>query len=168
MGAIFPPPFSETPQRRHDHDLDRCRWILSADPQLVPDAVVLEESRIRRRPSWLISARRSCIQAQWLRRSRRRSRSGSETHSTLPLAERRSTRRLPRVNPVKGFATVDGHGPHQRRGHRHDRCARRRQSSFGALRDVGVSVVMISQASSEHSICFAIPEVTSRSCALNG
>jgi aspartokinase/homoserine dehydrogenase 1 len=29
---------------------------------------------------------------------------------------------------------------------------------FGALRDAGVSVVVISQASSEHSICFAIPE----------
>ncbi len=28
---------------------------------------------------------------------------------------------------------------------------------FGALRDAGVSVVLISQASSEHSICFAIP-----------
>ena len=29
---------------------------------------------------------------------------------------------------------------------------------FGALRQAGVSVVMISQGSSEHSICFAIPE----------
>jgi len=29
---------------------------------------------------------------------------------------------------------------------------------FGALREVDVSVVMISQASSEHSICFAVPE----------
>ena len=28
---------------------------------------------------------------------------------------------------------------------------------FGALRAVDVSVVMISQASSEHSICFAVP-----------
>jgi aspartokinase/homoserine dehydrogenase 1 len=28
---------------------------------------------------------------------------------------------------------------------------------FGALRDVGVSVIMISQGSSEHSICFAVP-----------
>jgi bifunctional aspartokinase / homoserine dehydrogenase 1 len=28
---------------------------------------------------------------------------------------------------------------------------------FGALRDAGVSVVMISQGSSEHSICFAVP-----------
>jgi aspartokinase/homoserine dehydrogenase 1 len=29
---------------------------------------------------------------------------------------------------------------------------------FGALRDSGISVILISQASSEHSICFAIPE----------
>jgi aspartokinase/homoserine dehydrogenase 1 len=29
---------------------------------------------------------------------------------------------------------------------------------FGALHDAGVSVVLISQASSEHSICFAVPE----------
>ena len=29
---------------------------------------------------------------------------------------------------------------------------------FGALREVGVSVMMISQGSSEHSICFAVPE----------
>ena len=32
------------------------------------------------------------------------------------------------------------------------------QRLFGALREVGVSVIMISQASSEHSICFAVPE----------
>jgi aspartokinase/homoserine dehydrogenase 1 len=29
---------------------------------------------------------------------------------------------------------------------------------FGALRDAGISVIVISQGSSEHSICFAIPE----------
>jgi aspartokinase/homoserine dehydrogenase 1 len=29
---------------------------------------------------------------------------------------------------------------------------------FGALRDAGISVILISQGSSEHSICFAIPE----------
>jgi bifunctional aspartokinase / homoserine dehydrogenase 1 len=29
---------------------------------------------------------------------------------------------------------------------------------FGALRDAGVSVIMISQGSSEHSICFAVPQ----------
>lgn len=30
---------------------------------------------------------------------------------------------------------------------------------FGALRDHGISVILISQGSSEHSICFAIPEI---------
>ena len=30
---------------------------------------------------------------------------------------------------------------------------------FGALRDAGISVILISQGSSEHSICFAIPEI---------
>jgi aspartokinase/homoserine dehydrogenase 1 len=29
---------------------------------------------------------------------------------------------------------------------------------FGALRDAGISVILISQASSEHSICFAVPD----------
>jgi aspartokinase/homoserine dehydrogenase 1 len=32
------------------------------------------------------------------------------------------------------------------------------QRLFGALRDAGISVIVISQGSSEHSICFAIPE----------
>ena len=32
------------------------------------------------------------------------------------------------------------------------------QKLFGGLRAVGVSIVMISQASSEHSICFAVPQ----------
>ncbi len=30
---------------------------------------------------------------------------------------------------------------------------------FGALRDAGISVILISQGSSEHSICFAIPQI---------
>jgi len=32
------------------------------------------------------------------------------------------------------------------------------QRLFGALRDAGISVILISQGSSEHSICFAIPD----------
>jgi len=32
------------------------------------------------------------------------------------------------------------------------------QRLFGALRDHGMSVILISQGSSEHSICFAIPK----------
>jgi bifunctional aspartokinase / homoserine dehydrogenase 1 len=33
---------------------------------------------------------------------------------------------------------------------------------FGALHDAGISVILISQGSSEHSICFAIPEAQAR------
>jgi bifunctional aspartokinase / homoserine dehydrogenase 1 len=60
--------------------------------------------------------------------------------------------------PVKGFATVEemallnveGTGMIGVPGVAH--------KLFGALGAAGVSVVMISQASSEHSICFAVPE----------
>nr|CAB3480738.1 unnamed protein product [Digitaria exilis] len=40
---------------------------------------------------------------------------------------------------------------------------------FGAVKDVGANVIMISQASSEHSVCFAVPEkeVASVSAALH-
>jgi aspartokinase/homoserine dehydrogenase 1 len=61
--------------------------------------------------------------------------------------------------PVKGFAAVEdmvlinveGTGMIGIPGVAH--------KVFGALRAVEVSVVMISQASSEHSICFAVPSV---------
>ena len=35
-----------------------------------------------------------------------------------------------------------------------------RDRLFGALRDAGISVILISQASSEHSICFAVPSAS--------
>jgi bifunctional aspartokinase / homoserine dehydrogenase 1 len=65
----------------------------------------------------------------------------------------------PRDMPIKGFAAVEdmvlinveGTGMIGIPGVAH--------KMFGALRAVDVSVVMISQASSEHSICFAVPRV---------
>ncbi|HEX5601051.1 MAG TPA: bifunctional aspartate kinase/homoserine dehydrogenase I [Pyrinomonadaceae bacterium] len=65
----------------------------------------------------------------------------------------------PRDMPIKGFAAVEdmvlinveGTGMIGIPGVAH--------KVFGALRAVDVSVVMISQASSEHSICFAVPRV---------
>src|SRR6185436_4787400 len=63
--------------------------------------------------------------------------------------------------PIKGFAAVEdmvlinveGTGMIGIPGVAH--------KLFGALRAVDVSVVMISQASSEHSICFAVPQAQS-------
>src|SRR5205085_12398851 len=59
---------------------------------------------------------------------------------------------------VKGFATVDGMALVNVEGTGMIGIPGVANRLFGALREVGVSVVMISQASSEHSICFAIPE----------
>ena len=42
------------------------------------------------------------------------------------------------------------------------------QRLFGALREEGISVILISQGSSEHSICFAIPQVEAERAALAG
>ena len=59
---------------------------------------------------------------------------------------------------VKGFSTFDGIALVNLEGTGMIGVPGVAQRLFGALRDVGVSVVLISQASSEHSICFAVPE----------
>ena len=59
---------------------------------------------------------------------------------------------------VKGFSTVDGVALLNVEGTGMIGVPGVAERLFGALRNVGVSVVMISQASSEHSICFAVPE----------
>ena len=42
------------------------------------------------------------------------------------------------------------------------------QRLFGALREDGISVILISQGSSEHSICFAVPEKDAERTAADG
>ena len=59
---------------------------------------------------------------------------------------------------VKGFSTVDGISLLNVEGTGMIGVPGVAERLFGALRNVGVSVVMISQASSEHSICFAVPD----------
>jgi aspartokinase/homoserine dehydrogenase 1 len=61
-------------------------------------------------------------------------------------------------SPVKGFSTVDAVALVDVEGTGMMGVPGVAQRLFGALREVGVSVVLISQASSEHSICFAVPE----------
>ena len=58
---------------------------------------------------------------------------------------------------VKGFATVEGVALVNVEGTGMIGVPGTAQRLFGALREAGISVVMISQASSEHSICFAVP-----------
>lgn len=59
--------------------------------------------------------------------------------------------------PVKGFATVEGMTLVNVEGTGMVGVPGIANKLFGALRPEGVSVVLISQGSSEHSICFAVP-----------
>lgn len=60
--------------------------------------------------------------------------------------------------PVKGFASIGDMALINLEGTAMIGVPGISERLFGALREAGVSVVMISQASSEHSICFAVPE----------
>src|SRR4029079_6572629 len=67
---------------------------------------------------------------------------------------------------VKGLATIEGIALLNLEGTGLIGVPGTAQRLFGALRDDGISVIMISQGSSEHSICFAVPgELASRALA---
>ena len=131
--------------------------VLSADPRLVPEAVVLEDLSYQEatelayfgakvvHPSTMAPAIRRQIPI-WIKNTFHPEALGTKIHST-------SNSRA----PVKGFATVDHVALVNVEGTGMVGVPGVAQRLFGALRDIGVSVIMISQASSEHSICFAIP-----------
>lgn len=60
--------------------------------------------------------------------------------------------------PVKGFASIGDMALVNLEGTAMIGVPGISERLFGSLREAGVSVVMISQGSSEHSICFAVPE----------
>uniref|UniRef100_A0A0C9QNY5 TSA: Wollemia nobilis Ref_Wollemi_Transcript_15431_3232 transcribed RNA sequence n=1 Tax=Wollemia nobilis TaxID=56998 RepID=A0A0C9QNY5_9CONI len=59
---------------------------------------------------------------------------------------------------VKGFATIDNVALVNVEGTGMAGVPGTASAIFGAVKDVGANVIMISQASSEHSVCFAVPE----------
>jgi bifunctional aspartokinase / homoserine dehydrogenase 1 len=69
----------------------------------------------------------------------------------------------PRDVPVSGFSTYDRVALVNVEGTGMIGVPGVAQRIFGALREVGVSVILISQASSEHSVCFAVPEAQAAS-----
>jgi aspartokinase/homoserine dehydrogenase 1 len=132
--------------------------VLSADPRLVPEAVVLEDVSYQEatelayfgakvvHPSTMAPAIESKIPI-WIRNTFNPSSPGTK------IGEKSGSSHM-----VKGFATVDGIALVNVEGTGMIGVPGVAKRLFGALGEVGVSVVMISQASSEHSICFAIPE----------
>lgn len=61
-------------------------------------------------------------------------------------------------SPVKGFATIDNVALINVEGTGMAGVPGTASAIFSAVKDVGANVIMISQASSEHSVCFAVPE----------
>src|SRR5256886_2377081 len=131
--------------------------VLSADPRRVPDAIVIPELSYQEaselayfgarviHPNTMFPAITRGIPI-WIRNTFK-----PDERGTAISAKSKSE------VPIKGFATVDemtlinveGTGMSGVPGVSH--------KLFGALHGVSVSVVMISQASSEHSICLAVP-----------
>ncbi len=133
--------------------------VLSADPRRVPDATVIDALSYQEamelayfgakviHPQTMAPAVEKGIPI-WIRNTFAPDRGGSvicaapvSNHTVKGIT---SIERMALVN-VEGAGMIGVPGTAQR--------------LFGALREGGISVILISQGSSEHSICFAIPQV---------
>jgi aspartokinase/homoserine dehydrogenase 1 len=131
--------------------------VMSADPRLVPDALTLDE----------MSYDEAMELAYFGAKVIHPSTMAPAVERGLPILIRNTFRpELPgtRIHAgpssgfaVKGLATVESIALLNLEGTGMIGVPGTAQRLFGALRDEGISVVMISQGSSEHSICFAVP-----------
>jgi bifunctional aspartokinase / homoserine dehydrogenase 1 len=131
---------------------------LSADPRRVPDATVIDSLSYNEamelayfgakviHPQTMAPAVAKRIPI-WIRNT-----FAPERPGTLICAEPVSAHPVKGITSIENVAlvNVEGAGMIGVPGTAH--------RLFGALRDQGISVVLISQGSSEHSICFAIPQ----------
>jgi len=136
--------------------------ILSADPRRVPEAVVLAEMSYDEaielayfgakvvHPHTMAPAMTRNIPI-WIRNAFNPQARGTRIAAAAAMAA------APAM-PVKGFSTIDRVALIDLEGTGMMGVPGIASRLFGALKEVGVSVIMISQASSEHSICFAVPE----------
>ncbi|MBK7960421.1 MAG: bifunctional aspartate kinase/homoserine dehydrogenase I [Bdellovibrionales bacterium] len=132
--------------------------VMSADPRLVPEAVVLNElsySEVAElayfgakviHPSTLAPAIEKQVPI-WIKNTL-----NPQFRGTKIYKDAKSDR------PVQGFSIVDGMCLMNIEGSGMAGIPGVAERLFGALRSAEISVVLISQASSEHSICLAIPE----------
>jgi aspartokinase/homoserine dehydrogenase 1 len=136
--------------------------VLSADPRLVPEAVIIDEMSYHEmtelayfgakvvHPSTMAPAISHSIPI-WIKNSLNPTAPGTKIHKNA-ISER----------AVKGFSTIDKMSVLNLEGTGMVGIPGVAERFFGALRSAGVSVVLISQASSEQSICIAIPEAQSQ------
>jgi aspartokinase/homoserine dehydrogenase 1 len=132
--------------------------VLSADPRLVPDAKVIDSLSYNEamelayfgakviHPQTMAPAVERDIRI-WIRNA-----FAPEKIGTLICAQPDSQLQVKGITSIDGVALInlEGTGMIGVPGTAH--------RLFGALREENISVIVISQGSSEHSICFAIPE----------
>jgi len=132
--------------------------VLSADPRLVPNAQVIDQLSYNEAME-LAYFGAKVIHPQTMEPAVARdipiyirNTFASEKHGTLICAKPKSALKVKGITTIDPVALVnlEGAGMIGVPGTAH--------RLFGALRDAGISVILISQGSSEHSICFAIPE----------
>ena len=131
--------------------------VMSADPRLVPEAVVLDTLSYDEamelayfgakviHPSTMAPAVERGLPI-FIRNTFKPELAGTRIHAGPSLGF-----------AVKGLATVESIALLNLEGTGLIGVPGTAQRLFGALRDAGISVIMISQGSSEHSICFAVP-----------
>jgi aspartokinase/homoserine dehydrogenase 1 len=131
--------------------------VLSADPRRVPDATVIDSLSYSEamelayfgakviHPQTMAPAIEKRIPI-WIRNTFAPEKPGSLI-SEAPNS----------IHPVKGITSIDGVALVNVEGAGMIGVPGTAQRLFGALREDGISVILISQGSSEHSICFAIP-----------
>ncbi|HEX6300991.1 MAG TPA: bifunctional aspartate kinase/homoserine dehydrogenase I [Acidimicrobiia bacterium] len=132
--------------------------VMSADPRLVPQAQVLDE----------LSYDEAMELAYFGAKVIHPATMTPAIRSGIPVTIRNTfnpsapgTRIVPSSTvdtPVKGFASISEMALVNLEGTAMIGVPGISERLFGSLRQAGVSVVMISQGSSEHSICFAVPE----------
>ena len=132
--------------------------VLSADPRLVPNAQVIDQLSYNEAME-LAYFGAKVIHPQTMEPAVARdipiyirNTFAPEKRGTLICAHPKSALKVKGISTIDPVALVnlEGAGMIGVPGTAH--------RLFGALRDAGISVILISQGSSEHSICFAIPE----------
>ncbi len=133
--------------------------VLSADPRLVPEAQVIEALSYNEamelayfgakviHPQTMAPAVAKRIPI-WIRNTFAADKPGTVIHDRTapqPLVKGITTVEKIALLNLEGAGMIGVPGTAHR--------------LFGALREEGISVILISQGSSEHSICFAVPEV---------
>ena len=134
--------------------------VMSGDPRRVPEAAVITE----------LSYNEAMELAYFGARVLHPQTMAPAVRENIPIRIRstfdpdapgtRVARSAPSRQRVKGISAIDGVALINLEGAGMIGVPGTADRLFGALRDAGVSVILISQGSSEHSICFAVPEVS--------